>query len=567
MALPFRSTTDTTEHAARPGAGVGTSTGSRYPSHAVAGGPASPHWPCRSWRRSRGSRGASSRCRSTPLPIAVVALELLGVAAGALVALQFARSATVAPDAVRDARSGPALRARGRRRRRAPSRRRPPPGRPRRRARRAADRPPSQRRLRDRRRADRRSRAGSAWWSARSPASCSGSHPHRGRRWRRCSPRRSGSPGCRSRTCCSAGGRVRPGDRVRWTYSSLGEAVVRDDVDGVAPATGSARSPRSSLVNLAVALRGMSDRWTHGLPPMPDAERVVAMVVRADASCSARCSPSRRTEAPELDNAHLVARRLEERTARQSATRCDASASAWSGSSPGSSPGASTPLTTMPAGSNTSSMTMPSPERSMSVDLVGSPMGDEPAVPMRNQIPPRFGTRSSVAPEVADERPDHARVRRPPASDRPRAAAMSRSTGDGAFDHLRRTVRTRAGGGARPTSPGQRCLDLIGGHPSHSPACGLAQPGGRRRVPRAPVRRPMIARRVDRPASGRSPRSTSNDTRRPASAHAVSIACSRPSVGQGRIGGALPALDRVPFALAVAQQQHAHARAGVRPDI
>ena len=114
-----------------------------------------------------------------------------------------------------------------------------------------------------------------------------------------------------------SGGRIRLGDRIRWTYSSLGEVVVRDDVDGVAPRHWVGTVATIVLVNVAVALRGMSDRWTHGLPAMGDDERVVAMLfalclVVGALVTLATCDP------PELDNAHLVSRRLEERTARQS---------------------------------------------------------------------------------------------------------------------------------------------------------------------------------------------------------------------------------------------------------
>jgi hypothetical protein len=72
------------------------------------------------------------------------------------------------------------------------------------------------------------------------------------------------------------------------------------------------------VINLAVALRGMSDRWTHGLPAMDNEARIVAMVFAMTIVIGALCTLLT-TPAPELDNAHLVSRRLEERTARQSA--------------------------------------------------------------------------------------------------------------------------------------------------------------------------------------------------------------------------------------------------------
>ena len=72
------------------------------------------------------------------------------------------------------------------------------------------------------------------------------------------------------------------------------------------------------ILNLAVALRGMSDRWTHGLPPMADDDRVMAMVFAMTIALGSFYTLIT-TPAPKLDNDHLVARRLEERTARQSA--------------------------------------------------------------------------------------------------------------------------------------------------------------------------------------------------------------------------------------------------------
>jgi hypothetical protein len=112
--------------------------------------------------------------------------------------------------------------------------------------------------------------------------------------------------------------RIRLGDRLRWSYSSLGEILVRHEVDGVAPRRWVGAVGTIVVLNLAVALRGMSDRWTHGLPPMGDDERVVAMVFAMLLALGSFYTLVT-TAAPELDNAHLVARRLEERTARQSA--------------------------------------------------------------------------------------------------------------------------------------------------------------------------------------------------------------------------------------------------------
>src|SRR5262249_46327177 len=51
--------------------------------------------------------------------------------------------------------------------------------------------------------------------------------------------------------------RIRVTDRIRWSYASIGEIVVRDDLDGVAPRRWVGMIATIVVVNLAVALRGM----------------------------------------------------------------------------------------------------------------------------------------------------------------------------------------------------------------------------------------------------------------------------------------------------------------------
>jgi hypothetical protein len=113
-------------------------------------------------------------------------------------------------------------------------------------------------------------------------------------------------------------GSIRLGDRTRWSFASLGEVFSAADRDDVAPRRWVGTVATVVVLNLAIALRGMSDRWTHGLPPMSDAERMISMswasVVVVAGLYALRTIPT-----PKLGNAHLVARRLEERTARQSA--------------------------------------------------------------------------------------------------------------------------------------------------------------------------------------------------------------------------------------------------------
>ena len=77
-----------------------------------------------------------------------------------------------------------------------------------------------------------------------------------------------------------AGGRIRPGDRLRWSFASIGLTVGPSERSDSMPVRWAAVMGSIVVLNLAVALRGLSDRWTHGLPPMADADRVVAMVRR-----------------------------------------------------------------------------------------------------------------------------------------------------------------------------------------------------------------------------------------------------------------------------------------------
>jgi hypothetical protein len=113
-----------------------------------------------------------------------------------------------------------------------------------------------------------------------------------------------------------SGGRIRIGDRLRWSYGSLGEIVVSNDLDGVAPRRWVGTVATFVVVNMALALRGMSDRWTHGLPAMENDARIMAMLFALAIACGAWLTLLT-TPAPELHNAHLVSRRLEERSARQ----------------------------------------------------------------------------------------------------------------------------------------------------------------------------------------------------------------------------------------------------------
>ena len=107
-------------------------------------------------------------------------------------------------------------------------------------------------------------------------------------------------------------------DYFKATASSLGEVIAPNDPADVAPRRWVGTVGTIVVLNLAIGLRGMSDRWTHGLPAMSDDDRLVAMTWAAllvlGGLYTLRTIPT-----PQLGNAHVVARRLEERTARQSA--------------------------------------------------------------------------------------------------------------------------------------------------------------------------------------------------------------------------------------------------------
>lgn len=112
------------------------------------------------------------------------------------------------------------------------------------------------------------------------------------------------------------GGRIRFGDRVRWSSAALGEVFSRADRDGVAPRRWVGTVAAAVVLNLAIALRGMSDRWTHGLAPMDTDDRQITMVL-AIIVVAGSLYTLRTTAAPQLANSHLVSRRTEEQTARQ----------------------------------------------------------------------------------------------------------------------------------------------------------------------------------------------------------------------------------------------------------
>ena len=115
-----------------------------------------------------------------------------------------------------------------------------------------------------------------------------------------------------------SGGRIHFGDRIRWSSSALGEVCSGVDRAGFAPRRWVGTVAAVVVLNLAIALRGMSDRWTHGLTPMSADGRQVTMLI-AITIVAGGLFTLRTTAMPVLENSHLVPRRAEERTARASA--------------------------------------------------------------------------------------------------------------------------------------------------------------------------------------------------------------------------------------------------------
>jgi hypothetical protein len=76
-----------------------------------------------------------------------------------------------------------------------------------------------------------------------------------------------------------SGGALRPGVRLRWSMASVGAGLGDGASRSGLPIRWTATLATMVVLNLAVALRGVSDRWTHGLGPMPHDERVAAMML------------------------------------------------------------------------------------------------------------------------------------------------------------------------------------------------------------------------------------------------------------------------------------------------
>jgi hypothetical protein len=78
-----------------------------------------------------------------------------------------------------------------------------------------------------------------------------------------------------------SGGVLWPGLRLRWSMASVGAGLGDGTSSTGLPIRWTSTLATMVVLNLAVSLRGLSDRWTHGLGPMPHDQRVMAMVVSA----------------------------------------------------------------------------------------------------------------------------------------------------------------------------------------------------------------------------------------------------------------------------------------------
>ncbi len=74
-----------------------------------------------------------------------------------------------------------------------------------------------------------------------------------------------------------SGGLLRPGSRTMWSMASVGAGFGDGNSRSGLPIRWMSTIATMVVLNLAVSLRGLSDRWTHGLGVMQHDERVVAM--------------------------------------------------------------------------------------------------------------------------------------------------------------------------------------------------------------------------------------------------------------------------------------------------
>lgn len=116
-------------------------------------------------------------------------------------------------------------------------------------------------------------------------------------------------------TWALSAGQVRPLDRTVRSVGAIGVAAGQGESRGALGGPWFATMATIVALNVAVALRGMSDRWTHGLPPMTDGSRFMAIAFAA-VIVGAGLAALRRLHPPDLQFFGPT-RRLEELSARR----------------------------------------------------------------------------------------------------------------------------------------------------------------------------------------------------------------------------------------------------------
>ncbi len=76
-------------------------------------------------------------------------------------------------------------------------------------------------------------------------------------------------------------GLIRPGARLRWSMASVGAGFGDGTSRTGLPIRWTSTLATMVVLNIVVSLRGLSDRWTHGLGAMAHGERVMAMAAAA----------------------------------------------------------------------------------------------------------------------------------------------------------------------------------------------------------------------------------------------------------------------------------------------
>lgn len=111
------------------------------------------------------------------------------------------------------------------------------------------------------------------------------------------------------------GGALRPGDRLIWSVSTIGAGLGRRAAESPLSVRWTGVMATIVVLNLAVALRGVSDRWTHGLGEMPRDARIAAMIL-ALALAATSLGALRRLSPPQLGQFGATGR-LEELSTRR----------------------------------------------------------------------------------------------------------------------------------------------------------------------------------------------------------------------------------------------------------